>query len=220
MLVFVAACAGVAARGDTPATPPSALPDPTSAPESAPQTAPAARPLLRRPADAKGTPAGVPAVGSSAWVRTTAALTGVVGLIVLLTWGYRTVMGAAPTWRTRPRHPGLIEVLSRTPLSPRQSLCLVRVGRRLVLLGVTPDNVRPLHVIRDPEEAAGLLGEAARARPDSSSAAFAQTLAREAQTYTELDKPPLPADATEDLAAARDRVLGALARLRAKGVGA
>ncbi len=213
MLLCVVTCAALAAYGDTPATAP-------AAPESGPPTDPPARPLLRRPADGSGTPARPAAVGSSAWVRTTAALAGVVALIVLLTWGYRTVMGAAPTWRTRPRHPGLIEVLSRTPLSPRQSLCLVRVGPQLVLLGVASDGVRPLHVISDPNVAASLLGEAARARPDSSSAAFSQALDREAQAYPQPEESPAPADATADLAAARDRVLGALARLRAKGAGA
>jgi flagellar protein FliO/FliZ len=211
LLLCVVTYAALTARGDTPATSP-------TAPESASQADPAARPLLRRSAERADASARPAAGGSSAWVRTTAALAGVVGLIVLLTWGYRTVMGASPAWRTRPRHPGLIEVLCRTPLSPRQSLCLVRVGPQLVLLGVTPERVQTLHVISDANVAAGLLGEATRARSDSNSAAFSQTLDREARAYAEPS--PESADPAADLKAAHDRVLSALARLRTKEAGA
>jgi hypothetical protein len=74
-------------------------------------------------------------------------------------------------------------VISKTPLSARQSLCLVRVGPRLVLIGQSHDTLRALDVIDDPELAARLVGESARRRSDSNQAEFCACLEREARGY-------------------------------------
>ncbi len=150
--------------------------------------------------------------------RTAAALGGVVGLILLLAWGYRAVANGGGRWprALRGRHPALIEVVSRTTLSPRQSLCLVRIGPRLVLLGVTPDAVRTLDVIQDADLVAQLLGQAAERRPDSHSAEFARCLEREA-TANETAGDGLNEMAPPDdrrLAELRQRLTGTVARLR------
>jgi flagellar biogenesis protein FliO len=156
-------------------------------------------------------------------VRTTAALAGVVALILLLGWGYRAMLGAGPrSWTTRGRQPALLEVVSRTALSARQSLCLVRCGPRLVLLGITADAIRSLDVITDADVTARLLGEAVRQRPDSSTAEFARCLEREAHAYPDDRAPPQSTHATDDqqLAALRDRLADTLSKLRAKTGGA
>jgi flagellar biogenesis protein FliO len=134
--------------------------------------------------------AGAPGPAQHSTARTLGALAGVVGLIVLLAWGYRAAAGGRLTLLNKVRRPGLIELVSRTSLSARQSLCLVRVGPRLVLIGQSPDQLRTLDVIDDADLAARLIGEAARKRADSSAAEFHECLEREASGYQVDDGPP------------------------------
>lgn len=178
------------------------------------------RPLVRgRPAALETGRDSTPA-GSGSWARTTLALGGVVGLILLLAWGYRQVAahGGRLGFTGRGRHAGLIEVISRTALSPRQAVCLVRVGPRLVLLGVSPDAIRTLDVIQDPELVAALAGQALRGRAESETAAFASCLEREARGYRRESAPAEPpAPDARRLAALKEQLAGTLARLRAAG---
>ena len=121
---------------------------------------------------------------TSSWVRSTGSLAGVLGLIVLLAWGYRRVAGAGRlTLGGRARRPGLIEVISRTSLSARQSLCLVRVGPRMVLIGVSGDRLSALDVIDDADLTARLAGEQRSQDQAGSGAAFEQLLHVESQGY-------------------------------------
>jgi flagellar biogenesis protein FliO len=158
--------------------------------------------------------------GGTGW-RTAAALGGVVGLILLLAWGYRAVANGSGRWPLafRNRHPALIEVISRVALSPRQSLCLVRIGPRLVLLGVTPDAVRTLDIVQDADLAAQLAGQVAQRRPDSHSAEFARCLEREAGAAAPSGDGLAETTVPEGrrLADLRQRLAGTVARLRAVG---
>jgi len=79
---------------------------------------------------------------------------------------------------------GTMEVVARTALSAKQHLVLVKIGRRLVLLGVTPEHIETLSVVDDPEEMAILLGKISSERPDSMSKAFAESFAEEAGAYS------------------------------------
>jgi flagellar biogenesis protein FliO len=178
-----------------------------------------ARPLPRHGGSATpGPDAAAPAAAArTSWLRTTLSLGGILGLIGLLAWGYRVASGRGHlAFVARGRHPGLIEVLSRATLSPRQSLCLVRVGPRLVLLGLTPDAVRALDVIPDADLAAQLAAQATRARSDSHTAEFRSTLEREARAYgTEragLNELVTPEE--ERVVAVRTRLAGTIERLR------
>jgi len=60
-----------------------------------------------------------------------------------------------------------VQVLARTALSPRQSVYLVRCGRRLLILGAGTEQVRTLGEIDDPEEVAELAGRCEQQRPNS-----------------------------------------------------
>lgn len=168
-------------------------------------------PLVRRDRSlSRASPSSVaPAAGGSTWVRTTASLAGVVALILFLAWSYRAVSGGSRSLLGRGRRPGIIEVLSRTVLSPRQSLCLVRIGPRAVLIGVSGDSVRTLDVIDDPAIVAQLAGQAeSRARPS-----FAADLAEQDRAFAALDaKSPAPLD---DVAEAAIRTLAQKRRLTA-----
>lgn len=83
-----------------------------------------------------------------------------------------------------------IKVLARHHLSGRQSLCLVRLGRRAVLLGVTNDRISALSQIDDPEEVAALVAAAQRARPGS----FTTMLSK----FTTADVAPNPDHPADD----------------------
>jgi flagellar biogenesis protein FliO len=181
-----------------------------------------ARPLRRGPEKQSASSPNSAARSANSALRTAAALGGVVGLILLLAWGYRAVAGGSGRLplSLRSKRPALIEVLSRTPLSPRQTLCLVRIGPRLVLLGVSADAVRPLDVIHDPDLTAQLVGQAAQHHADSSTAEFARCLEREARAYPAtgdgLDETAAPAD--EPLRDLKHKLAGTIARLRATAV--
>lgn len=99
------------------------------------------------------------------WLRSIGSLGAVVAVILFLAWGYRaTTSGAAI--RLRARRPGLIQIVSRTSLSNRQSLCLVRVGPRMVLVGMSGDGLRTLDVIDDADLVSRLAGEAESVKTD------------------------------------------------------
>lgn len=78
---------------------------------------------------------------------------------------------------------GAMDVVARLPLSAKQSVVLVKLGRQLVLLGVTPEQVNTLCVIDDPEQVAMLLGEAASGREGSISQTFSRAMNEEASAY-------------------------------------
>ncbi|TWT44301.1 Flagellar biosynthesis protein, FliO [Phycisphaerae bacterium RAS1] len=182
----------------------------------------AARPVQRsrsaavRPAGGAGDPGG-------SWLRSFGSLLGVVALIVLLSWGYRVVaLGRGVRLTSGGRRAPLIEIVSRYTLSRKQTLCLVRVGPRLVLLAVG-EQVRTLDVISDPDLASTLLGQVAL-EPNERAGAFQAALAREDKAYgaqedNESDAHEIGADTS--LNQARSALLGSLRRLRAPaGAGA
>lgn len=127
-----------------------------------------------------------PAAGTATWARTLLSLGLVVGLIVALGWGYRLISNAGFGLRLPVGNTGLIHVLARSSLGPKQTLWLVRIADRLVLVGGGAEGLRRIDVIEDGDLAARLAGEVARAR-GGSSAAFAQTLSAADDPYDGLD---------------------------------
>jgi len=135
---------------------------------------------------AEGSPISRQEAGTSFWPGwEVLPLAVVVALILGVAWvikrfmpGSRMLTGA-----------GVMEIVARLPLSGKQSLLLVKVGRRLILLGVSAERITALDVLDDPEQAALLLGEAASRRSDSISQAFADAFGRETHQYMEHDSP-------------------------------
>jgi len=80
-------------------------------------------------------------------------------------------------------HGGLMEVIARMPLSGKQNLVLVKLGQRLLLLGVAPDRINTLCIVDDPQQTAELLGELASRRSGSMTRAFTKTFDNEAGRY-------------------------------------
>lgn len=104
-----------------------------------------------------------------------AASAPVSGLRMWLPLAFVLVVIVALAWAARRMFPRMgrsgggdaITVLSRCTLSPKQSLCLVRLGQRVVLLGLTPDRINTLAEISDPDEAALLTAAASSGRAHS-----------------------------------------------------
>ena len=74
---------------------------------------------------------------------------------------------------------GVIDVVASHYLSSKQSLCLVRLGRRAVLLGVTPERITPVAEILEAEELAEIVAAIERKRPTSFTSTFARLCARD-----------------------------------------
>lgn len=109
-----------------------------------------------------------------------------------------------------------MRTLARTHLSPKQSVVLMQLGRKLVFVGVTPEGMTPLRTVDDPEEEAALRGAQVRAR-GKRERRFESLLDRETARFSE------PADAALETATrdtkrtdgARREVLSLVAKLRA-----
>lgn len=113
---------------------------------------------------------------------------------------------------------GPIRILARQPVSPKQSLCLVRVGRSVLLVGVSPERIETLTTITDPDAAAELVGAAESQRTGSLSGRFQEMLTGAAGRF---DEPPSDGrtwQASQSGAAtAREAFSGLTQRLRALG---
>ncbi|MFN0138143.1 MAG: FliO/MopB family protein [Phycisphaerae bacterium] len=161
------------------------------------------KPLLNREREKQPLQRSAATVATSgSWMRTLLSLLIVIGLVLVLAWGYRSVaMGATPL-TPRGRTGGVIQIIGRQSISPRHAVCLVRVGPRLVLVGQSQDRLTQLDVIDDAAIVSQLVGESSTIGGRAESAAFQKQLEREAAAY--------------EPAAARDApVQGALARMQA-----
>ena len=78
----------------------------------------------------------------------------VVGLILFLKWGGKKIFGMPSVG-----HSGVMQVVSRTMLAPKQQLLLVRVGRRILIVGDSGGRLSGIGQIEDPDEVAGLLSQ-------------------------------------------------------------
>ncbi len=162
------------------------------------------------------------ASSNSSWTRTLASLAAVIALILLLAWGYRVTAGrmSGAQLLSGARRNGVIEIVSRTALSARHGLALVRVGPRLVLVGVSHDGLRALDVLDDPAAVADVAGQAAAKRGQSHTAEFAQMVERESATFRSVQPSAAPPGSAPDdaqLGRVRRAIHDALQRVQAAG---
>ena len=135
---------------------------------------------------------GAAVTNSNAWELGKMPLA--LGAVLLLILGMRTLgkkmtVGAAGGGASK-----AVQVLHRSAVSPRQQLILVRVGRRLVLVGSSGAEMNPLCQIDDPDEIAEVLGQL---RADKSSSTGKSFVALFGKAGKEYDAPPSPGDSTE-----------------------
>jgi len=123
-------------------------------------------------------------VSSGAWmVRTAGALVLVVGLIFGVKWLMRKASGSLGGLRGQlgagGRAPsGVLFVLGRYPVSKGQTLVLIRMDRRVLLLGQSADGFRTLSEVTGAEEVASISGKCSDAMGEGASAAFRRELGR------------------------------------------
>ncbi len=110
---------------------------------------------------------------------------------------------------------GAIKVLARHPLSNKQSLCLIRLGRGLVLVGVTSDRIQTLARIEDPEEAASVIGMIEGGRSDSFTAALNRLADRDGGPVAQENRAAWSVRSSRDrLAQTQESVQTLVARVR------
>ena len=127
-------------------------------------------PGLETPLEDRSTPWYRSAIGSIAVVL---ALVGVAYFLV------RRFVPAARASESR-----LLRVVARAALSPKHSVALVHLGRRFVMVGVSPDRLVALCDIQDPDEVAELVVRTGGAmRRDNND--FDEVLVREADHFRE-----------------------------------
>lgn len=100
----------------------------------------------------------------STLARLVLALAVTVGLIVLTVWGLKWVWEkkGLSQWTEDGK---VVRVLASTYLSPRKTIHLVEVGKRILVVGVGGDEMSCLDVIREPEEVESLRGAAQQGFP-------------------------------------------------------
>jgi len=76
-----------------------------------------------------------------------------------------------------------VEILSRTPINSRQSLFLVKIGSRILVLGVSPNHIASLDTIEDSEELSSLLGLLESQNPSSISQGFERMFNRQSREF-------------------------------------
>jgi flagellar biogenesis protein FliO len=108
--------------------------------------------------------------------------------LLSMLWPLLAVLGgmALLFWTARRYLPGMrrltgsrvIEVLARTHLSPKQSIAVVKLGRRVLVVGQSADRLSALASITEPEEVSELVGLCAAAGPRSESSSFQRVFKR------------------------------------------
>jgi len=90
--------------------------------------------------------------------------------------------------------PAGVEILARSNMNPKQSLCLVQLGNRLVLLGQSPNHISSLQTIEDPDEMAQILGQLEKKKTLSITNTFGKLFHREKDLYENEENPLIPLD--------------------------
>jgi len=80
------------------------------------------------------------------------------------------------------KHSG-IEIIARNNISPKQSLCLIKLGERLVLIGLSPNHMASLHTIEDAEEIGQIMGQIGQSGAKSITNTFGRMFRRETENY-------------------------------------
>lgn len=87
--------------------------------------------------------------------RVMISLATVVALIFGLRWLSRKMFPTA----ARASNPSAVRILARSPISPRQRILLLQVGRRVLIVGDTGGNLSSLGQITDADEIAALIAQ-------------------------------------------------------------
>ena len=129
-----------------------------------------------RQSESEGRGSSVRALGTIA-----GSLAIVLTLLFVALWLLRRTVPAA----AQPLPAEVVEVLGRAPLSGRQQMHLLRCGRKLLLVSVTPEGAKTLTEITDPLEVDRLAGLCQQNRPNSATATFRRVFEQFASAQSE-----------------------------------
>ena len=110
------------------------------------------------------------------------------------------------------RASGALQVVARLNVSPKQQILLLRIGRRLVVVGNSGTQMNTLCDISDPEEAAILLGQTTTERQGSITSSFNAVLGEEEKHFEEEAHPDSEHD--PELASTREEINGLMDKVR------
>ncbi len=115
----------------------------------------------------------------------------VLGLIFLLRWGakhwFAPQLGLGTT--------RAVQVLARSPIAARQSVVLMRVGRRLLVVADNGSQMNSLAEITDPDEVATLVGQIQNEKTDLAAKTFGLFMNR----FKKEEDLEMPAEPSADL---------------------
>ena len=115
------------------------------------------------------------------WISTAIGLIIVLTVIIVTGKALRKLVpGLADVDATGP-----IQLLYRTPLAPKQAVCLLRCGDRLLLVGLTSERMRTLAEITDPVEVDLIKGQCMQVRPNSTTRMFRDMFTRRSGEWRE-----------------------------------
>jgi len=80
----------------------------------------------------------------------------------------------------------VLQIVAQTHVTAKHQLMLVKLGRSLVLLGVSADRMCTLRTIDDPEQVALILGQVASAQPHSMTRDEIESMQEEAVAYADV----------------------------------
>ncbi|MEM6551908.1 MAG: flagellar biosynthetic protein FliO [Planctomycetota bacterium] len=170
--------------------------------------------LLIGPEDAAGS-------GSGWMLNTMTALGVVLGIVLLIRWGYARLGGKVVGGglfglggRSGVAGPAVVEVLSRSMIAPRNHVLLLRVGGRVLVVSDSSAGTRTLCEVTDPVEVADLMQAVEASKPTSATGGFGKVLSGVSAGY-EPDVSETGGDEGEHrVDRVRDLVSGLQAKLR------
>lgn len=140
--------------------------------------------------------------------------------------GIVLVLILALKWSAKRMFPGQIglrssravEVLSRSPLSPRQQFLLLRVGKRLVVVADSGGSMNPICQITDADEVAEMLGQLHSTGSHGSGKNFLALFRGNRQTFDEKAAGEEIADSSDgedaEVGATREEIGGLMEKIR------
>jgi flagellar biogenesis protein FliO len=130
----------------------------------------------RRTIDKPSAPTPTTAIGT-----VVSSLAIVLGLFLAIVWCSKRFAPAGSAQLPREA----VELLGRAPLAGRQSMQLIRVGNRLLLVALSAGSAETLSEITDPVEVEYLAGLCRRGKTDSATASFSRALSQMASEPSE-----------------------------------
>ena len=148
------------------------------------------------------------------WLLSTLAA---LGVVIAIVFGIRWLLRRGGVVSTAAPQGGIVEVLSRTTVAPRSHVVLMRVGTRILVVSDSPNGMRTLASVHDPEEVAELLGAVDSAKSTSMSQRFGSVMKKLSGQWTSEEQSLEPDEfAANETTEADDQAGGALSSLRGR----